>query len=117
MILTSDSLNFFFLSLFHFSHSEDSTTESQDVRYMVSESCLKDLFQTCPVCQKQCEVTQRLQGTCVSFRQRCPSCLYCRTWQSQPTRADPAADSPVPENPCSQVERPLKEEVITVLVS
>ncbi|XP_044224885.1 uncharacterized protein LOC122994329 [Thunnus albacares] len=66
----------------------ESSTEYSDVKDIVFESCLRDLFQTCPVCKWDCEVKQRRLGTFVSFSQICPNCQYNRKWQSQPMRGN-----------------------------
>lgn len=67
-------------------HSEAEATPSHynDPKYIVFESCLRDLFLTCPVCGLSCEVQRRRMGTFVSFSQLCPSCDYSRKWESQP---------------------------------
>ena len=64
----------------------ESTSEYSDVKYIVFESCLSDLFQTCPLCKRDCEVRRWRLGTFVSFSQVCPNCQYTRKWQSQPMR-------------------------------
>ncbi|XP_008298193.1 uncharacterized protein LOC103370809 isoform X2 [Stegastes partitus] len=83
-----------------FSHPHDSTNDLgdsemsgmesacdyTDPKYIVFESSLRDLFQTCPVCRWECVVQQRSLGTFVSFSQRCPNCQYTRKWQSQPIK-------------------------------
>ncbi|XP_034084336.1 uncharacterized protein LOC117554169 [Gymnodraco acuticeps] len=55
-----------------------------DCKYIVFESCLKELFDTCPVCKRSCEVLRRRMGTFVAFTQLCQNCTYSRRWQSQP---------------------------------
>ncbi|XP_022066518.2 uncharacterized protein LOC110962796 isoform X2 [Acanthochromis polyacanthus] len=66
----------------------ESTCDYTDPKYIVFESCLRDLFQTCPVCRWECVVQQRSLGTFVSFSQRCPNCQYTRKWQSQPIKGN-----------------------------
>ncbi|XP_073710642.1 uncharacterized protein [Misgurnus anguillicaudatus] len=53
-------------------------------KYIVFESCLRELFETCPLCKTKCEVQCRRMGTYVSFIQLCPRCSYYRKWESQP---------------------------------
>lgn len=55
-----------------------------ELRCVVFESCLRELFQTCPVCERDCEVQRQRLGTCLSFTQLCTSCQYSRKWQSEP---------------------------------
>ncbi|KAK1888925.1 Replicase polyprotein 1ab [Dissostichus eleginoides] len=55
-----------------------------DCKYIVFESCLKELFDTCPVCKRSCDVLRRRMGTFVAFTQLCQNCTYSRRWQSQP---------------------------------
>ncbi|XP_059372400.1 uncharacterized protein LOC132109940 isoform X2 [Carassius carassius] len=53
-------------------------------KYIVFESCLRELFETCPLCKTKCDVQCRRMGSYVSFTQRCPKCSYHRKWESQP---------------------------------
>ncbi|KAA0702421.1 hypothetical protein E1301_Tti017039 [Triplophysa tibetana] len=53
-------------------------------KYIVFESCLRELFDTCPICKTKCHVHFRRMGTYVSYSQLCPKCSYNRKWQSQP---------------------------------
>ncbi|XP_067282054.1 uncharacterized protein [Pseudorasbora parva] len=53
-------------------------------KYIVFESCLRELFDTCPLCKTKCDVWRRRMGTYVSFTQLCPKCSYHRKWESQP---------------------------------
>lgn len=55
-----------------------------EAKFIVFESCLKQLFENCPVCKRVCEVQQRRMGTYVAFTQQCPHCNYFRQWESQP---------------------------------
>ncbi|XP_042340550.1 uncharacterized protein LOC121941750 isoform X2 [Plectropomus leopardus] len=55
-----------------------------DTKYIVFESCLSELFDTCPVCKTKCDVQRRRMGTFVAFSQLCQNCDYSRQWQSQP---------------------------------
>ncbi|XP_049428542.1 uncharacterized protein LOC125886398 [Epinephelus fuscoguttatus] len=55
-----------------------------DTKYLVFESCLRELFDTCPICMTKCDVQRRRIGTYVAFTQLCRSCNYSRQWQSQP---------------------------------
>ncbi|XP_061742951.1 RISC-loading complex subunit tarbp2 isoform X2 [Nerophis ophidion] len=65
---------------------EESNMEHNDRKYLVFESCLMDLFQTCPVCNRDCQVQSQRLGTYVAFTQLCLHCQYTRKWQSQPLR-------------------------------
>ncbi|KAK7929311.1 hypothetical protein WMY93_005706 [Mugilogobius chulae] len=62
----------------------DTAEDFEDTKYIVFESCLKKLFQTCPICKQHCNLQRRRFGTFVSFTQNCPHCLYHRKWDSQP---------------------------------
>ncbi|XP_043119678.1 uncharacterized protein LOC122362317 [Puntigrus tetrazona] len=53
-------------------------------KYIVFESCLRELFETCPLCKTKCAVRCRRMGSYVSFTQHCPGCSYHREWESQP---------------------------------
>lgn len=53
-------------------------------KYIVFESCLRELFETCPLCETKCNVQCRRMGSYVSFTQHCPKCSYHRKWESQP---------------------------------
>nr|XP_055062763.1 uncharacterized protein LOC129445807 [Misgurnus anguillicaudatus] len=53
-------------------------------KYVVFESCLRDLFDICPLCRRKCDVRQRQQGTFVAFSQLCSNCSYNKQWNSQP---------------------------------
>ncbi|XP_030234703.1 uncharacterized protein LOC115559773 isoform X4 [Gadus morhua] len=55
-----------------------------NAKYIVFEGCLRELFDSCPVCRGQCEVQRRRHGTYVAFSQHCRHCRYSRGWQSQP---------------------------------
>ncbi|XP_043110508.1 uncharacterized protein LOC122356107 isoform X2 [Puntigrus tetrazona] len=55
-----------------------------DAKYIVFESCLRELFSTCPVCKSKSDVELHRMGTYVAFSQLCPKCMYNRKWQSQP---------------------------------
>ncbi|CAJ1081064.1 uncharacterized protein LOC117830406 isoform X1 [Xyrichtys novacula] len=64
----------------------ESTYHYNEPKYIVFESCLRELFQTCPLCRQECEVQQQRSGTFVSFSQLCPNCQFRRKWQNQPIR-------------------------------
>ncbi|KAI7803826.1 hypothetical protein IRJ41_012114 [Triplophysa rosa] len=59
-------------------------TTNNESKYIVFESCLRELFETCPVCKTKCDVQFRRVGTYVLFIQLCPKCSYHRKWESQP---------------------------------
>ncbi|XP_077375383.1 uncharacterized protein LOC144017561 isoform X2 [Festucalex cinctus] len=56
--------------------------------YIVHKSCLLELFEVCPVCQRVADVQTRSRGTFLSVEQQCPHCLYSRKWNSQPIIGD-----------------------------
>ncbi|XP_067269187.1 uncharacterized protein [Pseudorasbora parva] len=58
--------------------------EHSENKYIVFESCLRELFVSCPVCKTKCVVQSRRRGTFVAFTQLCEKCNYHRQWQSQP---------------------------------
>ncbi|XP_067220664.1 uncharacterized protein [Chanodichthys erythropterus] len=60
------------------------TSIEQDTKYIVFEKCLLQLFETCPVCTRCCDVRARRKGSFVAIDQLCPHCQYFRKWQSQP---------------------------------
>uniref|UniRef100_A0A3Q0SA27 THAP-type domain-containing protein n=1 Tax=Amphilophus citrinellus TaxID=61819 RepID=A0A3Q0SA27_AMPCI len=72
------------LFLHPYSEVESTSSDYNDPKYIVFESCLRDLFVSCPVCRLSCEVQRRRMGTFVSFSQLCPNCEYSRKWESQP---------------------------------
>lgn len=55
-----------------------------DTKYIVFETCLLELFATCPICKSKSDVQTHRMGTFVAMSQRCPNCSYLRKWQSQP---------------------------------
>ncbi|XP_057206770.1 uncharacterized protein LOC130564597 [Triplophysa rosa] len=56
----------------------------EETKYIVFENCLLQLFDTCPVCSRRCDVRARRKGTFVAVDQLCPHCQYFRQWKSQP---------------------------------
>uniref|UniRef100_A0A8P4G5H1 THAP-type domain-containing protein n=1 Tax=Dicentrarchus labrax TaxID=13489 RepID=A0A8P4G5H1_DICLA len=63
---------------------ESSTPVHKTPTYIVYENCLMELFQVCPVCQRECDMQKRRLGTFLSVEQRCPHCEFYRKWNSQP---------------------------------
>ncbi|XP_052443742.1 uncharacterized protein LOC127985712 isoform X2 [Carassius gibelio] len=57
-----------------------------DAKYIVFESSLRELFETCPLCKHKCNVQRCRLGTFVSFSMVCGHCQYAKKWQSQPMR-------------------------------
>ena len=57
--------------------------------FLVAESSLLGLFQFCPVCRSECErkVDSRL-GTKITVTQKCFSCTFFTSWDSQPSVGD-----------------------------
>lgn len=77
----------FKLSLFCFCLSnrmEESVPVHKTPTYIVYESCLLELFETCPVCKRPSDVQPRTIGTFLSVEQKCQHCQYTRKWNSQP---------------------------------
>ncbi|XP_041951764.1 uncharacterized protein LOC121711937 isoform X2 [Alosa sapidissima] len=72
-----------YLILFCYVRFETQVTYDE-AKYIVFESCLKQLFENCPVCKRNCDVQRRRMGTYVAFTQFCPHCNYFRQWESQP---------------------------------
>ncbi|XP_059901019.1 uncharacterized protein LOC132452413 isoform X2 [Gadus macrocephalus] len=64
--------------------SFETQPKQNEAKYIVFESCLKQLFENCPACQGGCDLQQRRIGTYVAFTQRCLHCSYFRQWESQP---------------------------------
>ncbi|XP_030205005.1 zinc finger and SCAN domain-containing protein 2 isoform X5 [Gadus morhua] len=64
--------------------SFETQPKQNEAKYIVFESCLKQLFENCPTCQGGCDLQQRRIGTYVAFTQRCLHCSYFRQWESQP---------------------------------
>ncbi|XP_068760318.1 uncharacterized protein [Montipora capricornis] len=57
--------------------------------FLVAESSLLSLFEFCPVCRTECErrVNSRI-GTRITVMQKCLSCSFTRSWDSQPSIGD-----------------------------
>ncbi|XP_073700525.1 uncharacterized protein [Garra rufa] len=62
------------------------SSDYTDAKYIVFESSLRELFETCPLCKHNCNVQRRRLGTFVSFSVVCNHCQYAKKWQSQPVR-------------------------------
>ncbi|XP_067284722.1 uncharacterized protein [Pseudorasbora parva] len=62
----------------------DPVSSYSDKKFIVFESCLREIFETCPVCKAKCDVHQRQIDTFVAFTQLCGKCQHYRRWQSQP---------------------------------
>ncbi|CAM4649718.1 unnamed protein product [Leuciscus chuanchicus] len=62
----------------------DPQTNYGEKKYIVFESCLRELFGSCPICKTKCTDQSRQMGTFVAFTQLCEKCQYNRQWQSQP---------------------------------
>lgn len=60
------------------------TSGYNNTKYIVYGSCLLELFESCPVCQRVCDVTPLRRGTFLAIYQVCPHCQYSRKWKSQP---------------------------------
>nr|XP_057926407.1 uncharacterized protein LOC131127981 [Doryrhamphus excisus] len=69
-------------------NEKESRREYNDRKYIVFESCLLDLFQTCPVCGSDCQLQPQRRGTFVAYVQLCLNCKHTRKWQSQPLRGN-----------------------------
>ncbi|XP_059181029.1 uncharacterized protein LOC131959829 [Centropristis striata] len=64
--------------------SEASIPIQKIPKYIVFETCLLELFESCPVCQQACDVTTTRRGTFLRVKQQCPHCKFHRQWSSQP---------------------------------
>lgn len=53
-------------------------------KFIVYESCIMELFQSCPLCTRPCDVSTHRLGTFLSVKQHCLHCLHTRHWNSQP---------------------------------
>ncbi|KAM6964764.1 uncharacterized protein LKV04_020499 [Tautogolabrus adspersus] len=71
----------------------NSTSSFDGQECIVFESCLRDLFRTCPVCKLDCEMLQETLGTSVSFSQQCHTCLFSRKWQSETVARSEVTDN------------------------
>ncbi|XP_067303335.1 uncharacterized protein [Pseudorasbora parva] len=71
-------------------HQPSASSDPSERKYVVFESCLLELFQTCPVCVCVCVVRRRRRGGFVSIRQICGRCGFSKAWQSQPVRGSSA---------------------------
>ncbi|KAA0705258.1 hypothetical protein E1301_Tti019534 [Triplophysa tibetana] len=57
----------------------------QNIRkYIVYETCIMELFESCPVCQRRCDVRSQTHGTFLRVDQVCQHCNFSRKWNSQP---------------------------------
>lgn len=57
----------------------------QNIRkYIVYETCIMELFEVCPVCQRSCHVRSQKLGTFLRVEQLCHHCHFSRKWNSQP---------------------------------
>lgn len=63
---------------------ESSSPVHKTPTYIVYETCLLELFEVCPVCQRVSDVRTRRLGTFLSVEQQCPYCQFSRKWNSQP---------------------------------
>ncbi|XP_028291221.1 uncharacterized protein LOC114454733 isoform X3 [Gouania willdenowi] len=63
---------------------KSSTPPHKMKKYIVYESCIMELFASCPVCTWKCDVRTKTLGTFLSVYQRCPHCEFSKHWQSQP---------------------------------
>lgn len=53
-------------------------------KYIVYETCIMELFEVCPVCQRSCHVRSQKLGTFLRVEQLCHHCHFSRKWDSQP---------------------------------
>ncbi|XP_057201463.1 uncharacterized protein LOC130561273 isoform X2 [Triplophysa rosa] len=57
----------------------------QNIRkYIVYETCIMELLESCPVCQRRCDVRSQTHGTFLRVDQLCQHCNFSRKWNSQP---------------------------------
>ena len=58
----------------------------EDIKYVVFESCLLNLFAACDECGKKTEVSKIVMGSMVKIRVTCPD-GHTKQWSSQPMLA------------------------------
>ena len=70
-------------------HPPGNTPAYEQKLFLVAESSLLSLFEFCPVCRTECErrVNSRI-GTRITVMQKCLSCSFTRSWDSQPSIGD-----------------------------
>lgn len=65
--------------------STQASVPVQNIRkYIVYETCIMELFESCPVCQRRCDVRSQTHGTFLRVDQLCQHCNFSRKWNSQP---------------------------------
>ncbi|XP_061566080.1 uncharacterized protein LOC133420407 isoform X1 [Cololabis saira] len=64
--------------------SEPPSSIQKIPKYIVYETCLLELFQSCPVCQRESDVATNKCGTFIAVNQLCNHCGFSRKWSSQP---------------------------------
>lgn len=63
---------------------ENEENEASEKKFIVYESCLDELLQTCSECGLTNNIDKRTIGTCVVYNMKCLKCEYVRSWSSQP---------------------------------
>ncbi|XP_041830702.1 uncharacterized protein LOC121632943 [Melanotaenia boesemani] len=72
---------------------ESSSSFQKTPSYIVSENCLLELFEVCPVCRCVSDVRTRRLGAFLSVEQQCQHCQFSRKWNSQPLVESSPTDS------------------------
>ena len=76
------------LYLFYRESPQNAPPHQQNL-FLVAESSLLALFQFCPVCRSECErIVESRFGTKITVRQKCFSCTFSTSWDSQPSVGD-----------------------------
>ena len=77
------------LKCYFYRQPPGSTPAHEQKLFLVAESSLLSLFEFCPVCRAECDkrVNSRI-GTRITVMQKCLSCSFTRSWDSQPSIGD-----------------------------
>ena len=77
------------LKCYFYRQPPGSTPAHEQKLFLVAESSLLSLFEFCPVCRPECDrrVISRI-GTRITVMQKCLSCSFTRSWDSQPSIGD-----------------------------
>lgn len=86
-MMINSIFHFILLTLYFiyiFSRSQASIPVQNVRKYIVYETCIMELFESCPVCQGRCDVRSQTHGTFLRVDQVCQHCNFSRKWNSQP---------------------------------
>ncbi|XP_064488327.1 uncharacterized protein LOC135400419 [Ornithodoros turicata] len=88
-------------------------TPQQERKFLVFESCLLELFRTCPQCFSTCSNKITTQGTMISVKSQCRH-GHVRSWDSQPMNERVTASVQMEKDGLIRSLRFLKEHGITL---